>query len=99
MANVVRSGVKYDFRKVMHTLYLFFAETSANELKDFVLSVCVCVLSSILQGSLVHPSRRLGYVSPAPHAIPKDLVIIHSRDSTWGDLFRGPPFPPRAQRL
>ena len=55
--------------------------------------VCVCVLSSILQGSSGHPLRRLGYVSPAPQAIPKDLVIIHSRSSTWGDLFRGSPVP------
>ena len=31
-----------------------------------VCTVCVCVLSSILQGSSVRPSRRLGYVSPAP---------------------------------
>ena len=54
--------------------------------------VCVCVAlhSSRLLGS---PSRRLGYVSPAAQAIPKDLVIIHSRDSTWGDLFRPPPVP------
>ena len=51
--------------------------------------VCVCVLPSILQGSSGHPSQRLGYVSPAPQAISKDLVIIHSRGSTWGDLFRG----------
>ena len=60
----------------------------------------VCVLPSILQGSSVRPSRRSGYVSPAPQAISKDLVIIYSRGSTWGDLFRDPPlFPPRAQRL
>ena len=37
--------------------------------------VCVCVLSSILQGSSVRLSRRLGYVSPAPQAAQKDLVI------------------------
>ena len=43
----------------------------------------VCVLPSILQGSSGHPPRRLGYVSPAPQAIPKDLVIIHLRGSTW----------------
>ena len=62
--------------------------------------VCVCVLPSILQGSSVRPSRKLGYVSPAPPgAAPKDLAIINSRGSTWGDLFRPPPFLPRAQRL
>ena len=63
--------------------------------EQYYLTMCVymCILSSILQGSSVHPSRRLGYVSPVPQAIPKDLVIIHSRGSTWGDLFRGPPVP------
>ena len=55
--------------------------------------VCVCVLPSILQGSSVRPSQKLGYVSPALQAAPKDLVIIHSRGSTWGDFFRGPPVP------
>ena len=52
---------------------------------------CVCVLSSILQGFSVRPSRRLGYVSPAPQAAPKDLVVIYSCGSTWGDHFRAPP--------
>ena len=39
--------------------------------------MCVCVLSSTLQGSSVRSSRKLGYVSPAPQAAPKDLFIIH----------------------
>ena len=33
------------------------------------------------------------YVSPAPQASPKDLVVIYSCGSTWGDLFRAPPVP------
>ena len=33
------------------------------------------------------------YVSPAPQAAPKDLVVIYSCGSTWGGLFRGPPVP------
>ena len=72
--------------------------------------VCVCVCVShprVSVGVSRHPAkaplnrplRRLGYVSPAPKAIPKDLVIIHSRDSIWVDLFRGPLFHPKAQRL
>ena len=64
-----------------------------------VTSVCVCVLSFILQGSSVRSLRRLGYVCPAPQAAPKDLVVIYSCGSTWGDLFRSPPVPSWAQRL
>merc|ERR1711966_598618 len=55
----------------------------------------VCVLSSILRGSSVRPSRRFGIrKSRSPRAAPKDLVIIYSCGSTWGDLFRAPPFLP-----
>ena len=62
------------------------------DLCDISVPACVCVfvLSSILQGFSVCPSRRLGYVSPAPQATPKDLVVIYSCGSTWGDLFRPP---------
>ena len=52
--------------------------------------LCVCLALHPSEAPLDHPSRRLGYVSPAPQAIPKDLVIIHSRGSTWVDLFRAP---------
>ena len=55
--------------------------------------VYVCLALHPSETPLDHPSRRLGYVSPAPQAILKDLVTIHSRGSTWVYLFRGPPVP------
>ena len=90
-----------DFLPHAHQSFVFFSkrvgapsQSEPSSKKDpFQLLVCVCVLPSILQGSSGQPLRRLGYVSPAPQAIPKDLVIIHSRGSTWGDLFRPPPVP------
>ena len=53
---------------------------------------CVCLVlhSSRLLGS---PFAEVGYVSPALQAAPKDLVVVYSCGSTWGDLFRGPPVP------
>ena len=51
--------------------------------------VCVCLCPPSFKAPLDHPLRRLGYVSPSPQTVPKDLVIIHSRGSTWADLFRG----------
>ena len=79
----------------MYLIHALRASERDDEILDGVLCVCVCVcaLPSILQGSSCHPSQRLGYVSPAPQAILKDLVIIHSRGSTWGDLFQGPSVP------
>ena len=50
--------------------------------------VCVCLVlhSSRLLGS---PFAEVGIRKSRPQAIPKALVIIHLRGSTWGDLFRG----------
>ena len=48
----------------------------------FCVCVCVCLALRPSEAPLDNPLRRLGYASPAPQAIPTDLVIIHSCGST-----------------
>ena len=77
----------------INSAYIYHGHIQNMFYSQYYPCVCVCVLPSILQGSSVRPSRRLGYFSPAPEAIPKDLVTIHLRGSTWGDLFWPPLVP------